>query len=86
MLLMFDTEKDLRSNNVAKGIPHCKQCKKERHTHVQRWQQHRSLKAGQRLSGSRVIHPFISMADGFEKVHESSCADEAKNSTHSSRL
>ena len=38
----------------------------EKHTHVQRWQQHKSLKTGQRLSGSRVVHPFISMVDGFE--------------------
>ena len=58
---------DPRSNNVAKGIPHCKQRKKKEHIHVQRWQQHKSLKTGQRLSGSRVVHPFISTVDGFGK-------------------
>ena len=40
---------------------------KEKHTHVQRWQQHKSLKAGQRLSGSRVVQPFSAWLTGSEK-------------------
>ena len=50
----------------------------EKHTHVQRWKQHKSLKAGPKTQWLKGCSSLLSMVDGFEKVHESSCADEVK--------
>ena len=50
----------------AKRIPHCLQCKKK-NTLMYRGGSNKSLKAEQKLSGSRVVHPFSAWLTGSRR-------------------